>query len=797
MLNRWPIHWAVLPSAALSVWLAVPAVQADGLEEVIVSAQRRDQKLQDVPIVVQVLSADLIQKVASEDLRQVSRLVPGLVVSGDSPTQPHFALRGIGASDFGVGTDPAVGVYVDGVYAARSGASFLAFNDIERIEVLRGPQGTLLGRSSAAGAISIITKKPTDAFEGSVDLRIGNEGKHRLEGMLNVPLTDAMALRFNGVTSQADGYLTDAATGRKLNPERSWAGRIAYRWNIDANTELQVAWNHDSVEQLARPAIGLVPIPKQGAVPPPVTTTTNGSTWLNPLTTPIYNDVVGNEESRRLEEFVVMFSKRFGAVDFHSTSEGRAFHTVNREDEDGTNRLATYLDTANVEHNTSWYQEFKFSGKTARTDWVAGASYSSEHALQHSDTHLYTDSVDTALNDLGLQAGGLFGPTGDGITVAGLPVNLRGFPWRETMFDDGRFKYLGVFGDTIWHLTDRLNLTTGVRYSHVQKDFAWLAPYRDSPELDALLGALSDLGILGSNGLPPLQAYQFNLAFRYGQTPGSAASFATSNSWSDFSPRLVLDYKFNPDTMAYLSIAKGFTPGGFDSVQINGRYDNETVWNYELGLKTTLPDAHVVLDGAVYAYQYKNKQDLTLDTTSGAIPVYIVNSTDQKARGVDIALSWQPLTPLTFGLTAAYIDATYAKFISQYKTNLAGAPTGEPTLSFSTNVDYAMSLANGSRLNFFLAHSYRGAGRCNADSVATRSCLPNAAFAFNGAQNITDMTVHWRSANQRWGASVYVNNLLDKRYIYGVGGIGVSPLGTPVASVNAPRRYGVDLHAAF
>ncbi|MBS0612224.1 MAG: TonB-dependent receptor [Proteobacteria bacterium] len=777
--------------------LACPAETAPAtLEEVIVTAQRREQKLQDVPIAVQVMSADQIQKVAAENLAQMDRYVPGLVVSGDSPTQPHYQLRGIGASDFGVGTDPAVGVYVDGVYAARSGASFLAFNDIERIEVLRGPQGTLFGRSSAAGAISIVTRKPSDTLEGSVDLRFGNEGKRRAEGMFNLPLAAGVALRLNAVGNEADGFLRDAATGRKLDPERNWATRAALRWDIDAATQALLAWNHDAVNQLARVAIGLIPVPAAGTLPPPVTPATDGSTWLDPLRAPIYNDVVGNRESRRLDEVVLQFSHRFGDVEFRSTTDWRQFATINREDEDGTNRIATYFDTANVEHNANWYQEFKLSGRSSRVDWVAGVSYSSEHAQQHSDTDLYTDGADTVLSNLGLAPpGGLFGLTS--AAVAPLLPSLLGLPWRETMYDDGRFKSLGVFGDVIWHLTDKLNLTTGLRYSRDKKDFAWTSPYRQSPELDALLDVYNQNGVFMAPGLPPLQAYQFNLIFGYGQTPGSAYGYATSSSWSDLSPRLVLDYKIDPDTLVYVSATKGFTPGGFDSVQINGRYDKETVWNYEAGLKASLPQAHLVVDAAAYFYQYKNKQSLVLATLSGGVPEYVVDSSDQKAHGLDLEVHWQPVASLSLGLAAAYIDATFQKYISQYGTNLAGEPTGEPRLSFTVNGDYSIVLSGGSSVDLFLGSSYRGATRCNADALANKVCLPAANFSLGGSQTITDARIGWRSADGRWRASLYATNLFDKRYVTGINQITAATFGTPIASVNAPRRYGVDLHAAF
>jgi iron complex outermembrane recepter protein len=787
---------AACSAAGPSLAQTAATSSADVLGEVVVTAQRREQKLQDVPIAIQVLSTDLIQKVAAEDMGQLDHIIPGLVVSGDSPTQPHYQLRGIGASDFGVGTEPAVGVYVDGVYASRSGASFLAFNDVERIEILKGPQGTLLGRSSAAGAISVVTRKPSDVYEGSLDVRYGTEGKQRYEGMLNLPLADGMALRLNAVSNQADGFLKDAATGQNLNPEKNWSARAAFRWDISPDTKLLLAWNHDAVNQLARVAIGLIPVPPVGVLPAPVGPADTGANWLNPITAPIYNDVVGNEESRKLDEFVLNLDHHFDSFDFHSTTDWRQFRTKNREDEDGTNRIATYFDTANVEHNAAWYQEFKLSGKTKLIDWVAGVSYSSEHAQQASDTHTYTDGIDTVLSNLGLSPfpGGPFSYTTALLQEAGIPVSLMGEPWRETMYDDGRFKSLGVFGDVIWHLTDRLNLTTGLRYSHDSKSFAWLAPYRDSPSLDATLNALGEMGVLNPAD------YFFNVIFANPvnpQQPGVNWAYSTSSSWSDLSPRVVLDFKFDPNAMVYASAAKGFTPGGFDSVQVNGRYDNETVWNYEIGIKSAIPAAHLVLNAAAYDYVYKNKQSLVLGNPSAGVPQYIVSTSDQKAHGLDADVRWQPVSSLTFGLTAAYIDSTYSRFVSQYGTDLSGQPTGEPSLSFSANVDYSINFNDSGTVDVFLVHSHRGAVRCNADAVATKTCLPQAPFPLGVAQDITDGRISWQSASRKWGVSIYGTNLFDKRYVTGINGITASTFGTPIASVNAPLRYGVDLHAAF
>jgi len=427
---------------------------AEVIEEITVTAQLRSQSLQDVPIALQVVDRALIQDVAAEDMGDLNGFVPGLVVSGDSPTQPRYQIRGIQTGDFGVGTDPAVGVYVDGIYAARSGASMTAFNDIERIEVLKGPQGTLFGRNSAAGAISIVTTQPQDEFDAMMRVRFGEYGKQYVEGMLNTPLGDKVALRINGVYNQSDGWMQDAATGQDLAPEENWAGRVALKWELSEDTSATLSWDHDNLDQLARPAIGLIPLAAgQTQVPYPA----DPATYMDPRKAPIYNDVVGNEESRQLDQVNLFIDHTFGSVDFRSATSYRQFDTVNLEDEDGTNLINTYFDTGNIESNESFYQEFRFSGQTGSVDWVAGVSYYNEKADQVSDTHTFTDSVDTLGTNLGIwEANGIPFPLYAGTTAVladnGIPVSLLGLPWREAMYNHGKFEALAAFGDMIWHM---------------------------------------------------------------------------------------------------------------------------------------------------------------------------------------------------------------------------------------------------------------------------------------------------------------------------------------------------------
>jgi len=251
-------NWLAGTALALTISTGAYGQGEPDNDEIIVTAQKRAENVQDVPITIQVMDTDAIESLAADSMADIDTFIPGLEVSAGSPTQPRYSIRGIQTSDFGVGTDPAVGVYVDGVYASRSGASLLAFNDVERIEVVKGPQGTLFGRNSSAGAVSIITKRPSQDFEANLGLRYGNFNKRRAEAMVNIPVSDTVALRFNGVINKRDGLYIDAETGEDLNFENNWAVRGALSWDAGPNTNLLFRYSHDELDQDARPAIGVV-----------------------------------------------------------------------------------------------------------------------------------------------------------------------------------------------------------------------------------------------------------------------------------------------------------------------------------------------------------------------------------------------------------------------------------------------------------------------------------------------------------------------------------------------------------
>jgi iron complex outermembrane receptor protein len=798
------------------------------LEEVVVTAQRREQVLQDVPITVQVVSNDLLDDIAAEDMNDLNGFVPGLVVSGDSPTQPKFQIRGIQTSDFGVGTDPAVGVYVDGVYSARSGASLLAFNDIERIEVLKGPQGTLFGRNSAAGAVSIVTRQPADQFDALLKLRVGDNDKQRVEGMVNLPFGDDVALRVNGVWNQSDGWIEDATTGKGLNPEDNWATRAALKWDVTDSTSATLTWDHDEIDQLARPAIGLIardsamrPELGQIAFDPEAVEDSRApyppeaSAYLNPLKAKVHNDVVGNEESRKLDGLTLFIDHEFAWADFRSTTAWRTFETVNREDEDGTNWPTLYFDTANIEDNESLYQEFKFSGQSDRFDWVAGVSYYKEDAKQASDTFAYTEGIDTALWNLGKAGvidpiatpdGTLFNFTSAVLAANNLPATLLGYGWRETMYNEGSFEAAALFGDVIWHATDRLNLTFGLRYTHDSKEFSWLNGAREAPELDATLAALEEMGFFAEFPIPP-QAYQFDLVFDtnvYDEAGNVIATYegqklTNRNSWDDLSPRFVIDYEIAPRVMAFGSLTKGYKAGGYNSVEVNSKFDNEDVWSLEGGIKTASTDLNLVFNASTFYYVYYDKQAITLIPASEENPVarYLVDTSDEEAWGVEAEARWQPLEALTLSANVAFIDATYKDKVTREGVDLSGEPTGEPRLSAALGASYVWSLGSYGLLDLSAQHAYRGESRCNKDSQQQGECTISPNFEVGEATNSTDVRLAWSSLDDSWGVAAFVTNLFDNQYVTGVNNLTRDTFGTPFASISEPRMWGVELRKSF
>lgn len=779
---------------------------ATNLDTIVVTAQSRQQELQDVPIALQVVDQQLLDDVAADSLGDIDAFVPGLVVDAAQPTQPSFRLRGVETSDFGIGTDPAVGVFVDGVYGGRGGGVLLPFVDVERIEVLKGPQGTLFGRNTAAGAISLVTRRPQDELEARLRLRLGNYGKQYADAMWNLPTGDNSALRFNALFNHSDGWFQDGATGKDLGGENVWATRAAWQVGLGENTTALVSWDHESLDQNGRVTTGIVPLPAYPQRPPvPV----DPDDYLDPRDIPTYSDAT-NAEWRTFDGVTLIVDHALTWGHLTSTTSWRQYDALNQTEEDGTNRADLYIDSVNTESNETFYQEFKFAGSNARLDWVAGASFFKEDADQTSEVNTNTAAVDNIVRnlgvayELGVPDGSLFNFTSMLAQMNGIPISLVGDRWNERFTNTLSTTAYAAFGDVIWRATDKLNLTFGLRYTRDEKDFTWLNTPRNAPELEAKLDLLESLGFfdaLAQMGIPiTRELLTFDMAFI--DPPAmvnKGVLVRDKRSWSDFSPRFVVDYHFNDKAMVFGSLAKGYKAGGFNALQIGPAFENEDVWNAEVGIKQSF--GRFSYNASLFHYRYDNRQSIRLidpDPNNPVdIPRFVFDTGDLEATGIDFDMRWKVTDAFTLDAQAEWIDSKYKDYVTPEGVDLDGEPTGEPRFTASVGAAYRMSLGDSGDLRLSARHAYRGRTRCNAGSDQQGDCGVNALLDIGEPRERTDVRVGWTSPQGTWSWAVYGNNIFDNQYVKGLNTYGRDPLGVVGATISEPRTYGMEVAVKF
>jgi iron complex outermembrane receptor protein len=794
-------YGAVVLAAAAG--LAAAAAQAEDdseLATIVVTAQSRSQAELDVPIAMQVLSAQQIQALGAENLADVNGYIPGLHIDGSQATQPIFFLRGIGSGDFGIGTDSPVGVYVDGIYTGKTGGSLMDFNDVERVEVLKGPQGTLFGRNSAAGAISIVTNEPSQDSAADATVRYGRFDTVVVHAMVNLPVSDIVAIRFSAVRNRSDGWITNQADGEKEGGDGDWGTRLAFKWAPSEDTKLVLSWEHEALDQPAAAAFGLVQVPA-GTTP---TIPASGAELINPLGAPLQN-AAPSRETRTFNGFTGRFDTRFAGLTFSSNTAYRHFDSFNEEDNTGTASTLTYLGTINAETNSSFQQEFKLAAKNDLVDWVAGASYYHMRATQVSTVNTTTDSIDTLFsNNLGPPLYGLplFGVIDEALGAPGLGL---GNPWSEATANASVTTSYAVYGDVIWHLTPTTNLTTGLRETVDRKSMTWYVPPYSASALDAEFTAAAGapfgavagqvLSALAGQPVPPITNLIFSSAALSASSPVSA-----EHHWDDLTPRLVLDQKIGSDAMAYASVSRGYNAGGYDVFNPLGRFDAEHMTNFEVGLKGALPELRASYEVSGFRYKFTNLQNITL-VNAGVVPVYDITTSDQSAWGADLSGSIEVVRHVTLFGAAEYLRQRYDAYsyvdpLTGSSVNLAGQPVGTPLLTVTggTRIEW---VSFGSKAAFEVQGNHTTATRCNTEITEEYGCLNVGALHTGAAETRVDARVGWQTADSRYGIAVLVNNAFNKQYlvISPNGGEAAFTLGTPYATATAPRFVGVELNA--
>lgn len=726
----------------------------DNFEIISVTAQKRSQSIQDVPLSISAFGDEAIEKLGAKSFADLTIAIPSVSVQTGSGAFPVTYIRGIGTNDNSIGSEPSIGVYIDGVYASRLGGALTELLDVQRVEVLKGPQGTLFGRNSIGGAISIVTKKPTDEIEGKINLEYSSFNTIKTSAVLNAPLIDdTLFARAYVSKTTSDGWQENVLSDENgYQKDRLNAG-IKLTWYLTDDVEVNFSSNfsdYDDTAGYVDNLASILPVSPETQILDDNKVVNGG---FDVFGNPANNQTINVPRfERELQEHILDVSWSINDnVSFTSLSSYRDYTTISSRAYDGTE----YFIGENIyseESSESFGQEFRLSSESDSLFWVLGVSAFKEEA-----------ELDFTMKFF------------DIFMLQGMPINF-GAPFTEHSLTAAETESFAIFGDANYKLTEQMSVTVGARYSKDEKSMAY------NNGLHAEGAAL-----LGGFGMVTPTPYQF--VDSQGQVDLSATN--QKDSWTDISPRVVLDYKFD-STLWYASVTQGYKSGAFNSYpspdptkfflvfpEARASVEPETVTNYELGFKSELLDSDLQLNGSFY---YMDYQDLQVFQIVGTL-TQLANAGAAKSSGFELDGRYFINQELSLLFNATWMDTEYKEY-KYGEIDYAGTPLlFSPELSGSISFDYQTSIENIGEFNAFLIYSYRG------DHLLS-SAYEQEAYA------VVNANISLMSDDEAWQLSLFANNLMDEAFLTSVSD-NLSSFGFTGAFRNTPRSYGLSLTYNF
>ncbi len=812
-----PVAWAQESSASQ------PARETTTtLDQIVVTAQKREEALQDVPISMTVVSEQVMRDAGVRDIKDVQLLVPALsVTSTSNEGQTTARLRGVGTVGDNPGLESSVGVVIDGVYRPRNGVGFGDLGELQRIEVLKGPQGTVFGKNTSAGLIQVITRQPEFRQSAQGELTVGNYGAVGVAGAYNDAFSDSAAFRVYAAKRWRDG-VTDVVTGAGPRREDSDGStdfdtvRAQLLFQPDSNLDVRIIadYTHRDEEDCCvgvtvtrGPAAAIVDALAGGQGTIPVPDPSARKAWSNYGTR---QDVVDKGVSMEVN----WVTPWFGDASFTSITANRAWDSMNESDLDFSTAdiwFRAYGPDENTVNFDTFSQEFRLTGATQRVDWMVGLFYSDEDLVRQDAISMgrgYEAYMSTAL--LNNIAAGF--PPGL-VNVAGAPLFLSqaaGLPYGTGFAGQGsddRFdqsaKSTALFTNLTFHATEALDLTLGLRYTHEKKevDSLYLNP-NGSP--GCVAGLSNPAGVaqaLMARGVPA--AYVGGIVptvIGYMCLPWANALFDgmsthQERSEKEWSGTVKADYRWNDSVMTYFSASRGYKAGGFnlDRVQVgitpsvDTSFPGEFVDAYELGAKTTWAGGNLLLNAALFRQDYS---DFQLNSFLGSS--YVVRSVPElNTQGVDIDLLWQTgLQGLSLQGGLVYLDAQYGDdpLPDAALWRLPGATPGfAPEWQATAAATYDWDFSSALKGRVFLGAKYSSDFNTGSDLAPAKD---QDAFTLLNARFVV------AAVDDRWSVELWGQNLTDETYKQ-VGFDAPLQTGSWNAFLGAPRTYGVTLRVAY
>ncbi|MHB8477557.1 MAG: TonB-dependent receptor [Steroidobacteraceae bacterium] len=763
---------ALLPPAPARADAAA-AAPGDGLAEIVVTARRRAENLQDVPVAVTAIGAAMLQERDVTNLEDLNSFVPNMKISADRATSStiNVYIRGVGQDDPLWGFDPGVGVYIDDVYLARAQTALLDVIDVQDLEILRGPQGTLYGKNTIAGAIKYVTRDVDGPATLTVSATGGNFGEHDEKLSFSTPVIDDHV--FFGVALadlQHDGYgHVVAQPGAAANP---YLGQdVSNKDVLAGRANLTFRWGESSKLKITADDI----LDNSNA---------SGGQRLNNYLVPQLNS--------RFDMYTDMPVDR----DYSHRSGESATYTQNLTDQLGLKVVAAYIEGRS--------QQFINFAEMDANLFEVPAEYHDQQASGEAQLTFTNDRVKAVggLFYMDSTACGAYNASIGTLTLLGIPL----YDFYITSLVKGCVlsKSEAVYGDTAWKLTDRLNLDAGLRWNEDQKT---------ATVFQTGYGSVAPLQLLPGQQLfnpltAPLPAGYFNFN-------GVVTNYTGNAAYVNVTPRLGLDFHVTDHIMTYVSYSRGFKSGGFDMrgnaavyPQTENGYKSETADNYEAGIKSTLFDDTLLLNLTAFYDPYKNAQIQLQDFVNylGAPTnlTAVLNAGKQINQGIEIESVWRPQKAVTFGLNIGYLDSYYKDFlvpcnpftyapgcgpgVATVNAEALNRPINAPTWTASANVAYTWDLAPGSVL--------ARAGYDWRSFTKVANTIPGVTD--QPAYGLLNAGLAFTTASKAWRFSIDAKNLTDRWYRVAGYDFGNGPIGpansfiggiSQIGFYGAPRTY--------
>ena len=752
------------------------------LQEVIVTAQKRTQNEQDVPIAVIALSAQQLQDAGVTNIKNLTELTPGLTVTSTTSENSTTArIRGIGTVGDNVGLESSVGVVIDGVYRPRNGVGFGDIGDIASIEVLEGPQGELFGKNNDAGIINIVTERPSRTFGVTGEITGGNFGDKEVSGSITGPAGDSSAFRLYAKYEKRDGFMNvETGTGNLhdgVDNRNLYTVRGQYLITPSSDVSVLLIGDFSRRNEVCCQATPVYPgpfagiitalatnpllggRPGQAAFPDTPTNPFNGQSFSNyPISQQIWD-----------RGFSAQLDWNLSGAHLTSISAWRDNTVTAGNDPDYSDAaLVDEPANGNVTDFKQMSEEVRLAGKSGRLNWLIGG-FADKELLNNTSTILADNQFDLYLGATASAAAGVSPP--NFLLLPELTGNLPGqtlIPGVSGQADSYQQteKSYAFFTNETYTLIDNLDLTAGLRYTHEEKDET--ASY-NSPD-----GGSACAQLLGAP--PPSAALPYSqlLLLGYGcATPFNPFFAGVTHDQSlgenDLNATVKLDYHFTDNAMGYASWGNGTKAGGFNLARVTNPaaadplapildtgFPRETVNSFEIGVKSELAQRTVRLNADVFDQQY---HDFQLNTFTGI--VFVVSSLpDVSSKGAELQLDWlTPLSGLRISGGVVYADTLITNFgdsLYLFATNrLDSRLSFSPLWSGVVSAAYEMPLSSSLTLRMSADEKY-------SSSYNTGSDLD--PIKLQGSYGILDARIGIGPPDGKWVFEIWGQNLADKGY---------------------------------